>query len=224
MDQIKAVLFDFDGTLVDSVAVFYRIMMEVNEKTGGKVTREDFLRLNGLPIKQASQMMFEEKKLKRWAMLYGLLRRRHFKRMVSTETQAFPDSRDCLERLGQHFRLGLVTSAHWGHYFYLSKKHRLDPFFELRITRESVTHRKPAPEPYVLAAQKLDLPPEACLVIEDSPNGIIAGNRAGMHTCTILHETPSTYFVDEAKPDFFIKTASELTLERIRQIPPKSSH
>ena len=78
MAKIQAVLFDFDGTLVDSVEVFYRIAQDVSDQTGGSMTRDDFFRLNGLPIKEATQIMLKEKKLKRRSIAYAMLKRKKY--------------------------------------------------------------------------------------------------------------------------------------------------
>jgi sugar-phosphatase len=52
-----------------------------------------------------------------------------------------------------------------------------------RVCREDVIHQKPDPEPYLLAAERLSVPPARCLVIEDSPSGVLAGKAAG---CTVI--------------------------------------
>ena len=52
-----------------------------------------------------------------------------------------------------------------------------------RVCHEDVIHQKPDPEPYLLAAERLSVPPARCLVIEDSPSGVLAGKAAG---CTVI--------------------------------------
>ena len=58
------------------------------------------------------------------------------------------------------------------------------------LTREDVQQPKPDPEIYLLAAEKLDVPPQDCLELEDSPNGVLAGVSAGMYVVAVA--TPFT--------------------------------
>ena len=58
------------------------------------------------------------------------------------------------------------------------------------MTREDVERAKPDPEIYLLAAQKLDVPPEECMALEDSPNGVRAAVSAGMNVIAVA--TPFT--------------------------------
>ena len=66
----------------------------------------------------------------------------------------------------------------------------LEPLLDVVLTREDVQQPKPDPEIYLLAAQKLDVPPQECLVLEDSPTGVQAGLAAGMNVVAIA--TPFT--------------------------------
>ena len=66
----------------------------------------------------------------------------------------------------------------------------LESALDVVLTREDVQKPKPDPEIYLLAARKLDVPPEECLVIEDSPNGVRAGVGAGMNVVALA--TPFT--------------------------------
>jgi len=66
----------------------------------------------------------------------------------------------------------------------------LEETLDLVLTREDVQNPKPDPEIYLLAAHKLDVPPEECLVLEDSPNGVQAGVAAGMNVIAVA--TPFT--------------------------------
>lgn len=68
------------------------------------------------------------------------------------------------------------------------------------ITAEQVKHGKPEPDPYLLGAEKLGLPPQACVVVEDAPAGILSGLAAGCHVVAVNApaETPKLDQVDIA--------------------------
>lgn len=224
MSKIKAVLFDFDGTLVNSVEVYCSILLETSRETDGKVTREDFLRLNGRPIGAAIRILIGEKKLKIRALFYIFFNRKRFRQRVLDVAEPYPEVKETVRRLAETYRVALVTSASRSHYDHLAQKFGLKELFEFSLTREEVPARKPAPDPYELAAKKLGLSATECLVIEDSPNGVRSGNRAGMFTCCLLQTTPRPFFVEDATPTFFLSAIRELTPETIgRAVNPPST-
>jgi beta-phosphoglucomutase-like phosphatase (HAD superfamily) len=86
----------------------------------------------------------------------------------------------------------------------------LTKFFEVIVTGEEVEHGKPAPDIYLCAAQKLGIPVDGCLVVEDALPGIAAAKAASMAVAAI----PDTRFVDlrnyEKKADYILKSLKEL--------------
>ena len=87
-------------------------------------------------------------------------------------------------------RTGLATMSYREEALHVLRALEIEPALDVVLTREDVQQPKPDPEIYLLAAQKLDVPPEECLVIEDSTNGVRAGVTAGMNV--IAFATPFT--------------------------------
>ena len=85
---------------------------------------------------------------------------------------------------------GLATMSYRREALHVLKSLDLEPLLDVVLTREDVQQPKPDPEIYLLAAQKLDVPPQECLVLEDSPTGVQAGLAAGMNVVAIA--TPFT--------------------------------
>jgi HAD superfamily hydrolase (TIGR01509 family) len=86
------------------------------------------------------------------------------------------------ERLS--IKIGLVTSANRDSTMRILAKNNLTKLFDIIVTFEDCAIRKPAPDPYITAAQKLNVAPRSCIVIEDSPVGALAAKRANM-TCIV---------------------------------------
>jgi len=105
--------------------------------------------------------------------------------LTKTETKLFPETLDVLNALKGKYRLGLVTGARRQETAVKFETAPIQPFFELIAVREDYNQSKPLPDPYLYAAKQLNLKPEDCLVIEDSPRGAIAAKAAGM-TCHII--------------------------------------
>jgi beta-phosphoglucomutase len=85
---------------------------------------------------------------------------------------------------------GLATMSYRKEVLHVLRSLDLEGFLDLVLTREDVRQPKPDPEIYLLAAQKLEVPPQECLVLEDSPNGVSAAVAAGMNVVAVA--TPFT--------------------------------
>ena len=91
-------------------------------------------------------------------------------------------------------------------------RHGLTPFFSAIVTGDDVERGKPHPDIYLRAAEKLGVPADACLVIEDALAGIAAGKAAQMKVAAI----PDTRFVDPRE----YETAADYVLSDLSEIPP----
>ncbi len=87
-------------------------------------------------------------------------------------------------------RTGLATMSYREEVLHVLRALDLEQSLDVVLTREDVERPKPDPEIYRLAAEKLEVPPEECLVLEDSPNGVRAGVAAGMNVIAVA--TPFT--------------------------------
>ncbi len=87
-------------------------------------------------------------------------------------------------------RTGLATMSYREEALHVLRALDLEQSLDVVLTREDVEHPKPDPEIYRLAAEKLEVPPEECLVLEDSLNGVRAGVAAGMNV--VAFGTPFT--------------------------------
>ena len=107
-----------------------------------------------------------------------------FGTLVDDEGRAIEGAVELLRRL-QGQNVALVTSCSRALALALLRRAGL-PEFEVLVTADDVAVNKPAPDGYVAAAKRFELPPERCLVVEDSPQGIHAGRAAGMDVVAIL--------------------------------------
>lgn len=93
---------------------------------------------------------------------------------------------------------------------------KLHDYFDVVTTGEEVDETKPAPDLFLEAAKKLDVEPENCVVIEDSPSGIIAAKRAGMKAIAILNNGTSAK--DFPKADAAVVSFGEITPELLQSL------
>ena len=92
--------------------------------------------------------------------------------------------------LEHYCRTGLATMSYRQEALHVLQALNLEQTLDVVLTREDVERPKPDPEIYRMAAEKLEVPPQECLVLEDSPNGVRAGVAAGMNVVAVA--TPFT--------------------------------
>lgn len=185
-------IFDLDGTLVDTMPLHYRAWNETMQKAGlgGELDEELFYSLGGVPTRRVAELIAQHYGLKidpqaifhdKEALFISLqkdakliepvvefARRAALTKPVSI---ASGGPRDVVRRM-------LEVSG-------------LTPLFKVVITPEDVEHGKPAPDMFLLAAKKMGVPPQNCLVFEDAEPGMRAAEAAGMKWVRVPSRKPA---------------------------------
>lgn len=193
--MIKAVLWDLDGTLVDSAEFHWQAWRDVMAGEGTPITYEQFVqsfgKRNDLILSgwlgprgdPARMRRLSEAKESRFR---GLVR--------SHGADPLPGVREWVTRLHEEgWRHAIATSAPRENLETLIDAMAMRPFFDASVAAEDVTHGKPDPEVFLVAASRLGATPQRSIVVEDAPTGIEAGRRAGMRTVgvSLLHTIPA---------------------------------
>jgi len=176
-----AVIFDFDGLIIDSETPLFEIWQEIYTQHGASLALEDWQHALGTqggfdPYADLRTRSGHAVTTDRWA---GWISREHWRRC---ETQ--PLLPGVADRLAEARKIGVKTAvasssqAAWVRPWL--ERHDLLDAFDAVCTRDDVIAVKPAPDLFLLAARRLNVPAEACLVFEDSPNGLRAARAAGM--------------------------------------------
>jgi HAD superfamily hydrolase (TIGR01509 family) len=189
----SAIIFDLDGVLADSEPWWSEIDAELLAEYGATYRGEYHQNVVGVSYRLAVE--FYKKAFGLSAPTEELMRRRG---EIATEFFAdrvglFPNVKEVLEELMQmKLHLGVATSSVSASARPFLDRHRLTGFFDVIITGEEVERGKPAPDIYLCAAQKIGIPAEACLVVEDALPGAAAAKAAKMRVAAI----PDRRFVD----------------------------
>lgn len=204
--MIKAVLWDLDGTLVDSAELHWRAWRDVMAEEGHPVTHDQFVqsfgKRNDLILAgwlgadadaEYTRRLSEEKESR-------------FRALVRAHgIEPLPGVREWVARLhAEGWRQAIATSAPRLNLETLVEAMAMRHFFGADVAAEDVTHGKPDPEVFQLAASRLGADPQRSIVVEDAPTGIEAGKRAGMRTVgvSLLHTLPEA--------DLYVGTLPEL--------------
>ena len=178
---IKGVLFDMDGVILDTEKLYTRFWKEAAQSLGFPMTHEMALGMRSLSRelgeRQLKEYLGEE-------VDYQKVRDTRIKMMTAfiqeNGVELKPGIQELLDFLKEKgIKTSIATSSPLDRTKeYLSKVGLVEAFDEL-VSGHMVPHGKPAPDIYLYAAAKLGFKPEECLVIEDSPTGLLAGMRAG---------------------------------------------
>ena len=211
--MIRSIMFDLDGTLVQSEklkALSYAIAAQRIQGLSEPDARaiEAYREIVGASRDVASRhvmdsldiegdlrpLMAEHNASEPWEVLTAL-RTAIYTEMVADpqviRDNQWPHTVGLLRVARETFcQTGLATMSYRREALHVLKSLDLEPLLDVVLTREDVQQPKPDPEIYLLAAQKLDVPPQDCLVLEDSPTGVQAGLAAGMNVVAIA--TPFT--------------------------------
>jgi pyrophosphatase PpaX len=209
MPHLSALLFDLDGTLIDSISLIINSALHAFEKCGHSApAAEEWLADLGLPLRTMfGRFIADESTITDLVAGYREYQLANHDRLV----RPYEEVATTLEVL--HARghpLAVVTSkaeplahrglAHVG----------LDGFFDVVVGLESCTRHKPDPEPVRIALDRLGVPPEDAAFVGDSPHDMAAGRAAGVTTIAALWGPFGRAQLAATEPDHYIERMSEL--------------
>ncbi len=208
--MIRAVIFDMDGVLTDSERLGVAITCEAGREMGFEIPESVVMKTLGITW-AASVGIYEEQ-------FPGLDVPKMFdrvrERLVSLGQEGKMPLKpgvhrilDTLERLG--IPKAVASSNGPGAIRAYLTGAGIAGRFDQVISGNDCVRSKPAPDIFLVAAERLGVPPEACLVVEDSPSGVRAGRAAGMTVCMIPDLAP---FTEELRPcyDWVLPSLNEL--------------
>ena len=182
---MKAVLFDLDGTLIDTAADFIRIIQNMCREEGKTVVSADLIRTQVSEGARAMvKLVYPELEVtdpiflahrQRFLDIYGA--------DIAVDTDLFEGMYPLLEELeSHHIPWGIVTNKPRWLSEALLKALNLTTRCSVLVCPEDVTNTKPDPEPMYLAAKQININAEDCIYVGDHPRDIDAGRNANMYT------------------------------------------
>ena len=186
MTDFQAILFDGDGTLIDTEDIILASMRHtINELHSMGATDEALMAGVGTPL--PDQMMVFAQGDQELADQLVREYRSHNDSIHDAAIHAFPDTREALELLREAgFRMGVVTSKRHEMAARGLELSGIAEFFEVLVAPDDYPEHKPAPGPILHACQLMDVNPAASMYVGDSPFDIQAGNAAGCITVAAL--------------------------------------
>ncbi len=213
--KLKGIIFDFDGVIVNSEFSKFELLKQLLQERGIDTKKVIFENKAGTTVKQYLERYFknelkteeidsivksvrkiEEEKKEKIAPLYPKVR----------EILALVKKKGIIVCLGTGSRKNFVIP--------ILEKFNIKKYFDIIVTNEDCNRDKPFPDVFLKCLEKLELPRENCIVIEDSVHGISAAHGAGIFCIGICTNLQAS-FLKEA--DLIVKNHDEL-LEMIKKI------
>jgi HAD superfamily hydrolase (TIGR01509 family) len=213
-ESLLGVLFDMDGLLVDTEPLWFEVESSVMDRLGGRWDSSDQQALVGGSLNRSLDYLLgkatrpaSRQVVARW-MLDGMVE------LLSTRpVPVLPGARELIaEVAAAGVPYGLVTSSERP--IMAAVLDRLEVTFPVTVCGDDVSHSKPDPEPYLLAAAKVGADPRQCVALEDSPNGVAAAEAAGCVTVAV----PSLVPIPPASTRLVVSSLAELSLDRLRAL------
>lgn len=214
---ISAVIFDLDGTVLDNEDEYGKAFNKVLKSLGFN---------SGTDYPQVGSIGVHEN----WPILiakYNIKTNKTIERLARATQDAYLEQinqitlKPGIEEFIKNLKAGgiqtaLATSNNW---FIVQEdfdRLKLDHFFDCVVTAEEVLEKKPAPDLFLKAAEKLSVEPEKCLVVEDAPAGVKAAHAAGMKVIGLARNDETEDNLIEA--DLVVRNYDEITPEVLEKL------
>ncbi len=204
--RIECVIFDWDGTLLDSFEADAQAYFSMFDALGMKWSREELLRHyspNWHRVYRAARLPRA-----RWDEADRLWRRFYRKHRPELQRGALR----VLRALEKRYTLALVSSGSGARVRRQLREHKVAPMFRTKVCSEDAPRRKPHPAPLRIALAKLRIAPDVCVYVGDAPEDIEMAHRAGVRAIGVLGGSPVPDRLRAASPDATIETIRELPM------------
>ncbi len=213
--MIEAVVFDLDGVLIDSEQLWNEVREELSRERGGRWHERAQADMMGMSSPEWSRYMHDVIGLAESPEEINAEVVRRLEARYRERLPLLPGARDAVERLAEHWPLGLASSSNREVIDFVLEQAQFAQFFRTTVSSEEVERGKPAPDVYLEAARRLGVPPARCLAVEDSRNGIRSAHAAGMRVVAI----PNRHYPPDAEAfaaaNEVLRSLNDLTVERV---------
>jgi beta-phosphoglucomutase-like phosphatase (HAD superfamily) len=205
--RIQAVIFDLDGVIVDSEIWWHEVRVAWAAAHDRQWTHADSRAVMGANSRGWARIMRERLDLAPGTepdierdIVDGVIERYH-----REGAPRIDGAIEAVRRIAVRFPIAVASSAHIAVIRAALEATGLIEVIPVVVSSDEVAHGKPSPDVYLEAARQLEVPPAACLVVEDSLNGVKAARQAGMHVVLVPNATvppaPETFeLADEVLP------------------------
>jgi len=228
--MIKGILFDFNGVIIDDEPIQMRAYQEILGKEGIALTEEDYYSCLGMDDKTFVEEAYrraEKEPGTNKVLEVTLAKTTKWRELISDELPLFDGVVDFIRKMSNDFALGIVSMANREEIEFVLEKAGLRDCFSVIVSAEDVSNCKPHAECYLkgfnaldsyrIRQQHLPMVHSECLVIEDSPPGIISAKNARLQALGVTN-TVSAEALREAGADAVTKNLDDWMPGSVRRV------
>ncbi len=199
--DIKAILFDSDGTLFKSEYRQAKVWGEILNDYDIVIPPTDYLLYAGKTSEQIEEIIIQKYNLK---IRKNELVKKRDEQMIKfygqDNLELMPYARETIEYFHNHpnFQIALCTNSGSEEMNLKLRRNGFANYFSIVITKDDVKNPKPAPDIYFSAMQRLNLKPNQCLIIEDTEHGLIAAKASGASCFVVPNNFAEGHNFDQA--------------------------
>jgi beta-phosphoglucomutase len=214
----RGVIFDMDGVLVDSYQAHWESWRLMAGEIGQSLTEQQFAATFGRTSREIIAAHWGAGLLSPAQISDFDERKEHlYRELVEREFPAMDGAADLIRQLAAAgFRLAIGSSGPPENVALVSQRLGIEEVLQTRVTGRDVSRGKPDPEVFLKAAERLELAPAQCAVVEDAPVGISAANAAGMASIALLSTGHTRESVAHAR--LVVTSLRDLSAESIARL------
>ena len=211
------IIFDMDGVIIDSAEPHRQSWQQLGNENGVVVTAEAFARSFGQSNRSIIPQLFsgvdDEERIRRMSDRKEEL----YRDIVRGRMPAMPGAAEFIRQCHAFgFKLAIGSSGPPPNIDLTLDELHLRPYFSAIVSGQDVTHGKPDPQVFLMAAEKLNLPPARCIIVEDAPSGVAAARAAGMAVVALCGRAHPTETLADA--DLIVHAFEELSPKRLADL------
>lgn len=219
---MEAVIFDLDGTLIDSEKVHRKAYFKALEKLGFDLDYDQLLdfmfKSQGAPDTKVTQNLVNQFNLDIDPLKIAQAKYQAYKDLIETDIEAFPGAVEFVKKLAKEYKIALATSSAEDAMQMGIEKMGLKEVFDQEISGANLKNPKPNPDIFLLAAEKLGVDIKNTIIFEDSRNGLEAAKRSGAKVIAYDNKEENNDFIKEF---YVIDDYENLSVAKLEEIYKK---
>ncbi len=214
--MVSAIIFDMDGVIVDTEPLHFIALKRVLKEFNIDIPDTSFMDYFGISEESIWKKTLKKYSIKMPFNSFETKRRQHLFEVLEESLELAKGTLRLLKQLKKNrVRIALVTSSGRDVVDFILNKLDISGFFEIIVSSDDVKEKKPNPEPYRLALDRLGLKPDDCAVIEDSKYGVESAKGAGIFCIGLRNKN---YENAATEADLLIWSLEELTIAKMNNL------
>jgi beta-phosphoglucomutase family hydrolase len=212
----KAVIWDMDGVIADTAPYHMRAWQEVFRQRGKSYTEDDFRSNFGKRNDAIIRYILGSSVTPVEMEAIANEKEESFRERARGNIMPLPGAIELLRSLKEHdFLQALGSSAPIENIRLVTQELGIEGIFQVIVSGRDVKEGKPSPQGFLLAAEKLGVEPQDCVVIEDATAGVSAAKRAGMRCLAVTNTSPKTKL---ASADRVVDTLEQVSVSDLTSL------